>query len=85
MNIVDIGAGTGQYSYLFAEGLKGLGMVFATDISQEMIGYMNNQVLARKLTNMRPVLVNPEGMDEFYLKYKFPDSIFKCNTSFVSI
>lgn len=75
MTIVDIGAGTGQYSYIFAEYLNNTGTVFATDVSEEMIDYMKKQAMKRGLTNMFPILVDSEGVDEFYFKNQF-DVIF---------
>ena len=75
MTVLDLRAGTGQYSYKFAEKLKGTGKVFATDIDRDDVNYMRRQAQARNLTNLFPVLVNQEGLDEFYTKNKF-DLIF---------
>lgn len=73
--ILNIGAGAGQYTYKFAEELKGTGKVFATDIDINMINYMREEVKRRGLNNVYPVLVNSEGVDEFYSKHKY-DLIF---------
>jgi len=75
MTILDIGAGSGQYAYKFAERLNGTGKVFATDINTDMIKYLSEQVRARNLTNLSPVLVKGRGLDEFYIGNKF-DLIF---------
>lgn len=75
MTVLDLGAGSGGYSYKFAERLKETGKVFATDINVNMINYINEQARARNLANLFPVLVNSKGVDEFYTKNKF-DLIF---------
>lgn len=75
MVILDIGAGSGQYAYKFAERLKGTGKVFATDINIDAVNYIREQVRVRNLLNLFPVLVNSEGLDEFYTNNKF-DLIF---------
>jgi ubiquinone/menaquinone biosynthesis C-methylase UbiE len=79
MTILDIGAGSGQYSYKFAERLKGTGRVFATDINADMIRYIKRQARARNFSNLFPVLVKPLGLDKFYAKNKF-DLIFVAHT-----
>jgi len=66
MTIVDIGTGTGQFAYAFAEKLKGQGRVYATDISESCITYVKEQAAKRELKNVVPVLVKNEGLDEFY-------------------
>jgi len=79
MTILDIGAGSGQYAYKFAERLKGTGKVFATDSNIDTINYIRGQTRARNLTNLFPVLVSSEGLDQFYTKNKF-DLIFVAHT-----
>lgn len=81
MTIVDIGAGSGQYTYKFAERLKGTGRVFATDIDPDMIKYVKQEAKQRGFSNVFPVLVKSEGLDEFYTKEKF-DLVFVANTYF---
>ncbi|MBI5873712.1 MAG: class I SAM-dependent methyltransferase [Candidatus Omnitrophica bacterium] len=75
MIILDLGAGSGQYAYEFAERLKGTGKVFAADIDINMVHYMKQQAQARNLVNFFPVLVDKEGLDEFFTKNRF-DLIF---------
>jgi ubiquinone/menaquinone biosynthesis C-methylase UbiE len=79
MTVLDIGAGSGQYSYKFAERLKGTGKVFATDINAEMIKYLKQQAEVKNLANIFPVLVKPSGLDKFYTNNKF-DLIFVAHT-----
>ncbi len=75
MVILDIGTGSGQYAYAFAQKLKGTGKVFATDIGPEMIRHVEQQAKKRGLKNLHPILVTAEGVDEFYPKQKY-DLIF---------
>ena len=44
MNILDIGAGTGFFTFRFAETLKGTGKVFATDVDPNMIEYIKDKM-----------------------------------------
>lgn len=79
MTILDLGAGTGQYAYEFAERLKGTGRVFASDVDINMVNYMMQEAKKRALTNFFPVLVKEDGLDEFYKNNKF-DLIFVAHT-----
>jgi len=71
MTILDIGTGTGQYAYKFAEKLQGTGNVFATDIDADFINYVIQETKKRGLTNLYPVLVKMDGVDEFYAKHNY--------------
>src|SRR5581483_3128143 len=70
-NILDIGAGTGQSSYLFAERLKGSGSVYATEIDPRLVEYIAAQAKQRKLDNLSAALVKPDGLDPFYLQHRY--------------
>ncbi len=78
MTILDIGTGTGLSAYEFAERLKGTGKVFATDILPDRVDYVKEEAEKRGLQNLYPVLVDREGVDEFYGKHKY-DLIFLCH------
>lgn len=71
MTILDIGTGTGQFAFEFARILNGTGKVFATDIDTSCINYIKEEVARRGLTNLYPVLVKKEGVDEFYAGNKY--------------
>lgn len=79
MSILDIGAGTGFFTFRFADTLKGTGKVFATETDPKMIDYIKKKVEENKYKNISPVLVKPEGLDPFYKQYSF-DLIFLCET-----
>ncbi|MFC1837772.1 SAM-dependent methyltransferase [Thermodesulfobacteriota bacterium] len=78
MTILDIGSGPGYASFLFAEKLQGSGAVFATDIREEFIRYMAEEAKKRGLFNLFPVLVRPDGFDDFYGEHRY-DLVFMCN------
>ena len=77
MDILDIGAGTGVFSFRFAEVLDNTGKVFATDISEEMIAFIKEKAAKFGYKNIYPVLVRSEGVDSFYKERSF-DIIFGC-------
>ncbi len=66
MIILDIGAGSGQYTYKFAKALQGTGKIFATDIDPKAINYIKREVKKKGYNNVYPVLVNRTGVDSFY-------------------
>lgn len=71
ITILDIGTGTGQYAYKFAERLKGTGKVFATDSNIDCINYVTEEAHKRGLRNLYPVLVSRDGIDKFYGQHKY--------------
>ncbi|MBN3040893.1 MAG: methyltransferase domain-containing protein [Candidatus Omnitrophica bacterium] len=77
VKVLDLGAGTGLFSFLFAEKLNSKGVVYATEIEQEKIDYLNTQIKQKGIKNIIPVLVNPTGLDPFYKKHTF-DILFLC-------
>ncbi|MDE2490380.1 MAG: methyltransferase domain-containing protein, partial [Elusimicrobia bacterium] len=68
MTVLDIGAGTGQQSYLLARRVGPSGRVYATDIAPRLVDYMREEAARRGLKNLRPVLVRKDGVDPFYLR-----------------
>lgn len=77
INILDIGAGAGYFTFPFADALKGEGKVFATDIDPDMVEYIKKMAQEYKYKNIFPVLVKREGVDLFYKQHSF-DIIFLC-------
>jgi len=71
MTILDIGTGTGQPAFKFAERLKGTGKIFTTDVLKSRIDYVREESSRRGFKNIYPVLVGREGVDEFYNKHKY--------------
>jgi len=78
MVILDIGAGAGYCSFLFAEKLGGTGQVFATDIRSDYTDYINAQAKARGLKNLSAHPVKKDGVDAFYEKHKY-DLVYLSN------
>jgi len=78
MEIVDIGAGTGIFTFSFAETLKGTGHVYATEIHNPNIDYIKQEAEKRGYHNITPVLVRGTYDPSFYQKHSF-DRIFMCD------
>jgi len=78
MTILDIGAGPGYASFLFAEKLHGSGEVFATDIRADFVKHIADEAIRRGLTNLFSSVVKEEGLDEFYGKHRY-DLVFLSN------
>lgn len=71
MSILDIGAGPGYASFLFAEKLQGSGAVYATDIRADFVKHIADDARKKGLTNLSSALVKEEGLDDFYLKHRY--------------
>lgn len=56
MTVVDVGAGTGYYSWRMAKQVGGSGVVYAVDIQPEMLELLERQVKHRGVRNVKPVL-----------------------------
>ena len=54
--VADIGAGVGYFTFRMAERVGPSGIVYGQDIQPEMIRLLKENMAARKLTNVRPVL-----------------------------
>jgi ubiquinone/menaquinone biosynthesis C-methylase UbiE len=77
MNILDIGAGAGLFTFRFADALGKTGKVFATDVDPRMVEYIKKRKEESNYKNIFPLLVKREGLDPFYRKHSF-DIIFLC-------
>ncbi|HET7764584.1 MAG TPA: methyltransferase domain-containing protein [Burkholderiales bacterium] len=74
MTVADIGAGTGLFTMLFADAVKPGGSVYAVDISQAFVDYIQETAKKRRVRNVTAVLTDgtdvklPEGsVDLAYL------------------
>ena len=56
MQVADIGAGTGYYSWRMAEGVGAAGRVWAVDVQPEMLALLDAQMKKRQADNVRAVL-----------------------------
>ncbi len=57
--IADIGSGGGYFTFLLAEAVGPEGKVFATDIDQKMVRYIEEKAKERGLMNVEPILAEP--------------------------
>ena len=76
--IVDIGAGSGLFTFAFAESLKGTGRVFATDVNPFMTEHVAGRCRELGFGNVSPVLLTRKGPDPFYREHSF-DTVFLAN------
>ncbi len=78
MTILDIGAGPGYASFLLAEKMHGTGKVYATEIREDFVNHIADEAKVRGLGNLVSVLVQEEGLDDFYGKHRY-DLVFLSN------
>ncbi|MBF0502179.1 MAG: class I SAM-dependent methyltransferase [Candidatus Riflebacteria bacterium] len=71
MAILDVGAGPGYASILFAEKLHGTGEVYSTDIREDFVDHIADEAKKRGLPNLFSALVKKEGLDDFYGKHRY--------------
>ena len=60
MTVLDVGTGTGQFAYAFADRLQGRGKVYATDVNEGCVSYVREQS-RHGLGTVVPALVRREG------------------------
>lgn len=67
MQVLDIGAGNGYFTFPIADALKGTGRVVATEIERDWVAALKARAAAGGYRNVEAALVSPEGLDPFYL------------------
>ncbi len=75
--IADIGAGSGYFSFRFAEHVGQSGRVYAVDINPEMIVHMNRRIRELNLKNVITILAEPDDpllADASVSRFFFSDS-----------
>ncbi|HEY3309028.1 MAG TPA: methyltransferase domain-containing protein [Desulfuromonadaceae bacterium] len=75
--VADIGAGTGYFTMLFAEKVGQSGKVYAVDVDENMVRYVEQRAKKEVLNNIKSILSTPT--DPFLPKLSF-DLIFICDT-----
>jgi len=73
--VLDVGAGIGFYAIAFAKALNDTGMVYASDIDQEMIKSLQRKAGLEHLSNILAFQVTPAGLDKQYLEHAY-DFVF---------
>lgn len=79
MEILDLGAGVGIFTFLMADKLKGTGRVYATEIYPFFVDYMNQKAQRKSYKNVTAALVTRHTFDQFY-KDKVFDIILCCES-----
>lgn len=76
MQIADIGAGVGIFTFPMAAAMNGSGMVYATDTDPKMIRALERETALKKIINVSPRSVSAEGVDTFYKSRTFDRMLF---------
>ncbi len=76
-NVADIGAGGGWFSAIASKRIGDKGLVYAVDINEDAIKYINDRKLIEKITNITAVLGKT---DDPLLKKKSIDGVLILNT-----
>ena len=56
MVVVDVGCGTGFYTFPLASVVGKRGVVYAVDLSEEMLSFLKKEIEDRKVGNVKPIL-----------------------------
>ena len=75
--VADVGAGSGYFSFRFAQHVGDQGRVYAVDVSPDMILHMNRRIREAGVKNVITVLAPP---DDPLLADASVDRIFICDT-----
>lgn len=75
-DVGDIGAGTGFFSFLFAEKVGSAGTVYSVDIAQNFLNHIKETATKRELTNLKTQLATPRSVE---LKENSIDVAFICD------
>ncbi len=75
--VVDIGAGTGYFSVLFAEAVGPQGKVLALDVEEGMVDYVNERARRESLGQLLSAVVPP---DDPAIPDPGADLVFVCDT-----
>ncbi|MBD3379053.1 MAG: methyltransferase domain-containing protein [Candidatus Omnitrophica bacterium] len=76
--VLDLGAGTGIFTFIFAEKVGPSGKVFATETSKSLVKHIEQEAEAEGFGNIEAITVKSEGVDPFYAGHRF-DIIFLCD------
>ena len=77
MTVLDLGAGAGLFTFIFADAMKGTGEVYATDCYFPLHKYLKEKASKMDYKNVFPVLVAEYGVDPFYKEHSF-DVMYLC-------
>lgn len=76
LRVADVGAGTGLFTFAFAEAVGPSGRVYAIDITPKFIQHLRREIRRRKVRNVTPVLNQPRSVA---LPANSVDVIFLCD------
>ncbi len=77
MTVADIGAGTGFFTFLFADAVGRDGRAYAVDISPDFLAHIDKQANERNLNNIQTIRCKDDSVD---LPPNSIDLAFICDT-----
>lgn len=63
MVVGDIGSGGGYFSVEFSRDVGKEGQVYAIDVNQKSLDYLDRNLEKERISNVKTILANPEGID----------------------
>ena len=82
MKVVDLGAGTGAYTKLFANGVGGTGMVYAIDVQKDILQRLKRELDQKGYTNITYIWANIEKPEGTKVADNSVDFVFISNVLF---
>ena len=77
MAVADVGAGTGLFTRMFSPLVGEAGKVYAVDISDEFVAYVEKVAQQQKMSNIKGVVCKPDSVE---LPPASVDLVFICDT-----
>lgn len=77
--ILDVGAGSGQYSYAFADYLQDKATIYAVEVFKDRHDYIKEQANIKNHKSIVPLLLSKNNDDDFYFQNSY-DLIFFGNS-----
>jgi SAM-dependent methyltransferase len=75
MTVLEVGAGSGLFTFPLARALEGRGQLYATEVDQGIVGRLVEGAARENLGVVKPVLVRTRGLDPWYQTKTF-DRVF---------
>jgi cyclopropane fatty-acyl-phospholipid synthase-like methyltransferase len=75
MTVLEVGAGSGLFTFPLARALEGRGKLYATEVDKGIVGRLAEGAAKENLGVVKPVLVRTRGLDPWYLTKTF-DRVF---------
>ena len=81
--VVDLGAGTGYYSFASSPFVASSGHIYAVDIQIDLLRRLKNEAINRKLNNVEIMIADLDSVHSTKLRDGSADWVFLCNVLFM--